>query len=286
MIIGANKNLVIENIKKNAEQGKFNNKVEVDDPNLSARQKHKIIRHYLHTRKTLSYRFFGFIARIIIDIVSGKENKTTEVVGLENVKDIKGGAFITSNHFNPLDSTVIRTFVKKHSRRKYFIVSQESNLAMKGFIGFIMRHAGVIPITSDKNYLEKVFPKLLKEKIRKKQFVLIYPEQEMWFNYRKPRPPKRGTYYYAAKMNVPVISCFTEIVDLPEKETEEFYKTKCILHVLKPIYPDPNLSVRENSIAMMNLDYEQKKEAYEQAYGKPLTYDFEPADIAGWVEAY
>ena len=59
MIIGANKNLVIENIKKNAEQGKFNNKVEVDDPNLSARQKHKIIRHYLHTRKTLSYRFFG-----------------------------------------------------------------------------------------------------------------------------------------------------------------------------------------------------------------------------------
>ena len=55
---------------------------------------------------------------------------------------------------------------------------------------------------------------------------------------------------------------------------------------LKTDYPDPNLSVRENSIAMMNLDYEQRKEAYEQAYGKKLTYDFEPADIAGWVEAY
>ena len=45
-------------------------------------------------------------------------------------------------------------------------------------------------------------------------------EQEMWFNYRKPRPPKRGAYYYAAKFNVPIVSFFVEIRDMDEKENE------------------------------------------------------------------
>ena len=39
-------------------------------------------------------------------------------------------------------------------------------------------------------------------------WVLIYPEQEMWFNYRKPRPPKRGSYFYAAEAEVPIILVF------------------------------------------------------------------------------
>ena len=32
---------------------------------------------------------------------------------------------------------------------------------------------------------------------------------------------------------------------------------------------------------MANIDYEQKKEAYEKAYGKRLTYDFTYEDIVG-----
>ena len=55
------------------------------------------------------------------------------------------------------------------------------------------------------------------------------------------------------------------------------------MHVLKPIYPDPKKTVRQNSIDMMNQDYAQKVEAYERAYGKKLTYDFEEDDIAGWI---
>ena len=34
---------------------------------------------------------------------------------------------------------------------------------------------------------------------------------------------------------------------------------------------------------MCRLDYEQKKQAYERAYGKPLVYTFEDEDIAGWM---
>ena len=105
----------------------------------------------------------------------------------------------------------------------------------------------------------------------------------MWFNYRKPRPAKRGTYYFAARLNVPVISCFIEMQDLPEMDNEEFHKVKFIVHVLDVLYPDPEKTDRENSIEMCEKDYALKRAAYEKAYGKPLDYTFESVDIAGWT---
>ncbi|WMJ87240.1 hypothetical protein [Anaerocolumna sp. MB42-C2] len=105
----------------------------------------------------------------------------------------------------------------------------------------------------------------------------------MWFNYRKPRPLKRGAYYYAAANQVPIISCFVEIHDIRQKDNEQFYKTEYIMHVLKPIYPDNSKDIRENSLRMMETDYRQKREAYESAYGKKLYYEFGKDDIAGWI---
>ena len=61
----------------------------------------------------------------------------------------------------------------------------------------------------------------------------------------------------------------------------EFNMVKYIVHVLKPIVFDSEKSVKQNSIDMAKLDYEQKKEAYEKAYGKKLLYDFDYSDIVG-----
>ena len=54
------------------------------------------------------------------------------------------------------------------------------------------------------------------------------------------------------------------------------------LLLLDVMMPDPNKTIRENSIYMRDRDYELKKQAYEKAYGKELTYDFDITDIAGW----
>lgn len=105
----------------------------------------------------------------------------------------------------------------------------------------------------------------------------------MWFNFRKPRPTKRGAYYYAAKFQMPVISCFVEMIDENEVDRDDFMKVRYRIHVLPLIYPDPNLSIRDNSVLMNEKDYQQKKEAYEKAYGKELEYSFDKADIAGWM---
>lgn len=283
MIIGDNKEQIIENIQRCVEEGKFNDKVEVDDPSLSLQEKKELIAKYLNKRNKLGYKICNKIARVIINMVTWSENRDTEIEGIENIAEIKSGAIITSNHFNPLDNTVVRKLTKKIGKSRLYIVSQETNLAMKGIIGFIMNYADIIPISSDNTYMRSKFLSMVEDIISKNQFILIYPEQEMWFNYRKPRPLKRGAYYYAAKFNVPIISCFVEIKNIGKKENKEFYKSKYVMHVLKPIYPDANKSIRENSIIMMNKDYEQKVEAYEKAYGKKIQYDFAYDDIAGWI---
>ena len=162
------------------------------------------------------------------------------------------------------------------------IVNQDTNLAMKGFVGYMQRYADTMPVSSLKWFMETEFPNQIKNALDENKLVLIYPEQEMWLNYRKPRPPKRGAYLYAAKFNVPIISCFVEMVDTDKDDTKEFKKVKYVLHILDPIYPDPKKNERDNSFDMMGRDYMQKKEAYEKAYGKPLEYAFEPSDIAGW----
>ena len=285
MIIGENRKAVIENIKLYAESGQFHNKVELDDPALTSEQSRKITNNFLENRNTPSYiakTMFGvFLAKTATKII----NKETEIVGLEKIPKDLGGVLITSNHFSPLENTVIRHLTNTLGRKKLGIISQTSNFAMTGIIGYIMNYADTIPISTDPRYLARDFLSVLKERlVDKKHAILLYPEQEMWFNYRKPRPPKNGAYFYAAKLNVPIISCFVEIVDLDVDDTAEFKKVKYILHILDVLYPDQNKSVRENTEKLGIRDYTLKKECYESVYGKTLTYNFENSDIAGWKE--
>ena len=104
----------------------------------------------------------------------------------------------------------------------------------------------------------------------------------MWFNYRLPRPCKRGAYQFASLCDVPIISCFVEIIDLDKDDNEEFKEVKYIVHVLDPIIPDKNKTARQNSIDMAEIDYKQKVEAYEKCYNKKLNYKFSYDDIAGY----
>lgn len=284
MIIGDNREAVIENIKVAAENGDFHSKVEINDPNLTPEQSKAILDRYVQNRRKTSFKAKTLLARQAANLLTFALNRNSEITGIENALSIKGGAIVTSNHFSPVENTAVRLVVKKLGKKRINIVSQETNLAMPGAIGFLMNYADIIPIAEDKNYLKNDFPEIIKSLIQKNEYVLIYPEQEMWFNYRKPRPFKRGAYYYAAKLGVPVISIFVEMQDLNEKDTDEFNKVKFKIHILKTIYPDPEKSVKENSVLMCEEDYAQKKAAYEKAYGKPLDYTFQNSDIAGWVK--
>ena len=283
MIIGENRTAVIENIRTNAQNGDFYKKVELNDPVITREQSDEIVKQFLDNRHTRKFWMKAWMARQIANVFTAVLNRDTEIIGLEKAAGITGGALITSNHFSPIENTGIRYFTRKLGKKRINIVSQITNFAMPGIIGYLMNYADTIPISEDAHYVQKEFLSVLSELVREGEFVLIYPEQEMWFNYRKPRPAKRGTYYFAARLNVPVISCFIEMQDLPEMDNEEFHKVKFIVHVLDVLYPDPEKTDRENSIEMCEKDYALKRAAYEKAYGKPLDYTFESVDIAGWT---
>ena len=286
MIIGENRKAVIENIKRYAESEQFHNKVEVNDPNLTAEQSRKITDNYIENRNRVLYKFKKCLGVWLAKAATCLINKDTEIIGLDKIPNDLGGVLITSNHFSPLENTVIRHLTNKLGRKDLGIISQTSNFAMKGLVGYLMNYADTIPISTEPRYLARDFLSLLKERlVDKKHAILLYPEQEMWFNYRKPRPPKDGAYFFASKLNVPIVSCFVEMVDLSEDETPEFKKVKYILHVLGVLYPDPQKSVRENTEFLSHTDYTLKKNCYESVYGKELTYTFENSDIAGWKGA-
>ena len=273
---------VIESIKTYAENGDFYQKVEPGDPVLSPSQIHAITARYLAGRTDTVFRIKSCVARAAANIACRVLNRDTDICGLDSVSVPEGGLIITSNHFSPMENTVIRLLCKKLNK-KLSIVCQASNFAMTGLVGFLMNYADTIPLSAESHYLARDFLSILKESLAEEhRAILLYPEQEMWFHYRKPRPPKSGAYFYAAKLGAPILSCFVEIRDKDEDANEEFKKVRCILHVLGVLMPDPALSVKENTERLQEADFALKKACYERVYQKPLTYRFDPSDIAGW----
>ena len=277
---------VIENIKKCLNENNLNSKVEISDPNIDKDALNEKINKFDIFKKNPINKIKNKIVRKTINNFIEQFNQETEIIGLENLENIDTGAIITSNHFSPKDSTPILYAIKKVGMYKKFnIVIEDNNLAMEGLFGFIMNYFNTIPVNKDKEYNEKKFMPAIEKLLKNKNFILIYPEEEMWFNYKKVRNLKPGAYHLAAKYNVPIVPCFIEMREKEgEYEDDGFNKLKFILHIMPPIYPDENKSLKENKIAMRDKDYELKKQAYEQAYGKEMTYDFSNEDIAGLEE--
>lgn len=286
MIIGGSKKEVINNIKRNIENNELNRKVEIGDPNLSDEEIQKYIDDYFKNKKKLSYFFKNKIANKTVKKISKELYPDIIINGLEklDLADLSKGAIITSNHFNPLDSYNVRKIVEEKLHKKLYIVVQDTNLAMPGFLGFLFNNIEIIPLSKSPNYIIKKFIPELKKILAKGDFVLIYPEEEMWFNYRLPRPCKRGAYQFAHELDVPIISCFVKIIDTNITDNDEFYKVKYEVSIIKVIYPEVNENIKSDSKKMAQTDYEARKKAYEDAYNKKLNYEFDKSDIAGWKD--
>lgn len=286
MIIGGSKKEVINNIKKNLSNNELNKKVEINDPSISDEELEKILLNFYQNKKKFTHIVKQKIANNIVKKVGKTIYEDITITGLEKLKivNLDNGAIITSNHFNPLDSYTVRKIVEKELNKKLYIVIQDTNLAMPGKLGFLFNNTNVIPLCKSPNYIIKKFMPELEKILKEGNIILIYPEEEMWFNYRLPRPCKRGAYQFAHELDVPIISCFVSIFDTNISDNEEFNKVKYTININKIIYPEINESTKSDALNMANLDYEAKKKAYENAYNKKLNYSFDKKDIAGWKD--
>ena len=288
MIIGDDRVRVIKNIEKAVAKGDWSAKVEVGDPILSLDERKNLVNNFWAEQSTFKGKTNDKLGHLLFNTLTKVLTSDTTFTGLENLNDLHdGGAIITANHFNQIDSLPIKHLANK-THHHLAIAIEDTNLKLPGILSYLMNYVGTIPLIKSPSYIGTEFPKHLHDELAKNNWVLIFPEQEMWWNYRKPRKLQRGAYYFAAQQNVPIVSTFVEIQekDKLEKDHPNFYQTKYIVHVLPTIYPDVKLSANENSKKMLAQDYQQKVKAFEEAYHRQLDPTFTPWDIAGWRYDY
>lgn len=266
--------IVIDRIKELEYLGEWNKDVE-DDPETLELKPNKV--DYLS--KKLSSKIATKIANICATNYFEKSIKKNQLIieninGIENFLSVKSGAIITCNHFNPNDNYAVWRAIKPYmGKNRLFKVVREGNYTnFPGLIGFFFRHCNTLPLSSNmetmKNFLSAVGT-LLKDN----QKILIYPEQSMWWNYKKPRPLKNGAFKLAVSNEVPVIPVFITMRDSEIISPDGGYVQKYTIHFLKPIYPDKNLSKSENTKNMMEENYNVWKKTYEEFYQEKLVYN-------------
>lgn len=278
---------VIENIKKNIKEGNLNKKVEVSDHVLSEKDKKYVEKKVDNFRKN---PIAGIKRKICIKLIQkfiNAFNKDTNIYGIENVEKLKNkGAIITSNHFAPQDSTPIRYMTNKIGMTKKLdtVISDENIFHPRKDFRFILRYANTITLSRREKYMATIFFPAVEKLLKKGHWVLIYPEEEMWFNYKKPRPGMIGAYHLASKYNVPIIPCFVEQIETAEYDENGFHKAKYNLYIEKPIYPDRKKSMKDRKEELQTKDYQTKVAMYEKIYKKKLDYKFEEIDITGFID--
>lgn len=223
----------------------------------------------LHTR--IAYgrakHFLNFILKKKLMIIK-------EIKGLEHLQALQSGAVITCNHFNPFDTFAMHVAYMRsgHNKRKLYRVIREGNYtSFPGFYGYLMRHFYTLPLSSNMKTMRKFLAgtdQLLKEG----NFVLVYPEQSMWWNYRKPKPLKPGAYSIAVKSDVPILPCFITMRDSDIMGEDGYYIQEYTIHIGEPIYPDGSLSHGKRTEQLMEQNAKVWKRIYEDEYQIPLTY--------------
>lgn len=210
-------------------------------------------------------------------ILRTKKLIVRDIVGVENLRSVNGGAIITCNHFNAFDSFIMQMVYEKCDvkRHKFYRIIREGNYtSFGGFYGFLMRNCNTLPLSSDYKNMRKMTEAVGKI-LDDKGFILVYAEQSMWWNYRKPKPLKKGAFSLAAANNVPVIPCFITMRDGDVIGADGFPVQEYTVHICKPIYPDPSLTRGENAARMKDLNELYWKDCYQSAYGIPLRFNCE-----------
>ena len=269
---------VLKKIEELEKEGKFDIDVEDDPPTivLSPENVDYLKKKSYSKIKTRLANRMG--KRFLNELL--KENKLIikKINGIENLQNVKSGAMLTCNHFNPFDSFAIEKAFRTSGvskRKKLYKVIREGNYTnFPGLYGFFFRNCDTLPLSSNRRTMVE-FVKAVDTILKRGDFILIYPEQSLWWNYRKPKPLKNGGFKLAARNKVPIIPIFITMEDSNILGEDGFPVQEYTINIEKPIYPDENLNEKQNAEIMKNKNYEVWKKVYEDFYKIPLEYSCE-----------
>ncbi len=271
--LSAERQRVVDTIHSYELAGTFDKDVESDLPSVP------LLPHQIdYTKSKLSSKiktkFANGVARCYYErLIRKKQLIIDNVVGVDNFAKIQGGVVLTCNHFSVCDNYAIYRPLRHHIKGgALFKVIKEGNYtAYTGIFGFFFRHCNTLPLASRMDTM-KLFMRSCQTLLDGGSTILVYPEQAMWYNYKKPRPLKAGAYRIAVKANVPVVPAFITMQDSDIIDADGGFVQKYTLHYLPAIYPRADLSEKDNCTYLMNANYQAWREVYESTYGVPLTY--------------
>lgn len=210
--------------------------------------------------------FLGLIKKDVL-VIDG-------VTGEEHLSALQNGAIVTCNHFSAFDNYVVFHCIRKALPHKYLykIIREGNYTNFPGLYGFLFRHCNTIPLSSNRRTMMHCLS-AVNTLLKNGESILIYPEQGMWWNYRKPRPFKSGGFKMAYRAGVPVLPTFITMTDDERLDESGYPVQRHTLHILPPIYPDASLGEKRGAEKMAEEAYALCKAKYEEVYGVPLVYE-------------
>ena len=266
---------ILEKIERLEQEGHFDVDAEDDPPTIILTPENV---DYLkkNWRSKLKAKFANKLGEKFLDrLLENNKLIIKEIKGIEILKNVQTGAMITCNHFNPFDSfsieEVFRISGQSKNKKLYKVIREGNYTNFPGLYGFFFRNCDTLPLSSNTKTMTE-FVKAVDTILKRGDFILIYPEQSLWWNYKKPKPLKNGAFRLASRNNVPIIPIFITMEDTDIIGEDGFPVQQYIINIEEPIYPDNKLSVKENTEIMKKKNFEVWKNVYEDFYKIPLEY--------------
>lgn len=274
-IVSEDRKEVLRKIDEYERKGWFDKDVENDPPSPELRPEDvdylgKKLSSKIKTAiaNKMGRKFFEKMIKEGAVVIDGMESG-------ENLRLLKDtGAVITCNHFGIPDNYILYHCIQNSLKKKrlYKVIREGNYTGFSGLFGFLFRNCNTLPLSSNRRTMVN-FMSAADTLLRRGEAVLIYPEQGMWWNYRKPRPFKIGAFKIAARAGVPVVPTFVTMKDDETKLDEHNYPLQhYTLHVMPPVYPDKTLSEKQAAEKMKEDAFALYKAKYEEVYGVPLAY--------------
>ena len=273
MARNAHKEELLKRIKELEASGQWHLDVE-DDPETYPLMPDKV--DYLNEK--LSSRIKNKIAnragtRFFDKMMKNKQFIIKEIRGIENFTAVKGGKFVTCNHFSVFDNYAVWIALRDHMDGKmlYKIIREGNYTNPPKPFGLFMRHCNTLPLSSQMATMKKLLS-AIRELLLRGETILIYPEQSMWWNYRKPKPMQDGAFALAVRNKAPIVPIFITMEDSGIIDADGFFAQEYTIHILPAIYPDTLLPAAEAREKIKTANYNAWVKVYEEFYKQPLVY--------------
>ena len=196
-----------------------------------------------------------------------------EVRGIENFTAVEGGKIVTCNHFSVCDNYAVWVAIREHmdGRMLYKVIREGNYTNPPKPFGLFMRYCNTLPLSSQAATMKK-FMRAVKILLERGETILIYPEQSMWWNYRKPKPMQDGAFSLAVRAGKPIVPIFITMEDSDILDGDGFFVQEYTINILPAIYPPQGLSNVEAREKMKKENYDAWVKTYEDFYQKRLVY--------------